>query len=211
MNETRRVVFTNRRPGGDSVSYVVSDNHGGAAELTRHLLRQGHRRIGFVAGPAYARNATERLDGFLEEMEKTSGAEPMVAKGDFSAGAGARAVDEWMRGRPKPTAIIATNDSVALGTLEALTDRRLRVPADVALAGFDGVRLAASPIFDLTTVDQHIDQMGRRAVRVLLRQLGGPLNAAPIREVLPPQLLLRSSTEGGGARRPATIRAATGR
>ena len=211
MHETRRVVFTNRRPGGDSVSYVVSDNHGGAAELTRHLLRQGHRRIGFVAGPAYARNATERLDGFLEEMEKTSGADPMVAKGDFSAGAGARAVDEWMRGRPKPTAIIATNDSVALGTLEALTDRRLRVPADVALAGFDGVRLAASPIFDLTTVDQHIEQMGRRAVRVLLRQLGGPLNAAPIREVLPPQLLLRSSTEGGGARRPATMRAATGR
>jgi DNA-binding LacI/PurR family transcriptional regulator len=48
----------------------------------------------------------------------------------------------------------------------------LRVPADVALAGFDGVRLAASPIFDLTTVDQHIEQMGRRAVRVLLFPVG---------------------------------------
>jgi len=162
-----------------------------------------------VAGPAYARNATERLDGFLEVMEKTSGAEPMVASGDFSADAGARAVDEWMRRGPRPTAIIATNDSVALGTLEALAERQLRVPADVALAGFDGVRLAASPIFDLTTVDQHIEQMGRRAVRVLLRQLGGPSNSAPIREVLPPRLLLRSSTEGG-SKRGATMRAASG-
>jgi LacI family transcriptional regulator len=196
IGDTRRVVFANRRPLNGSVSYVVSDNHGGAADLTRHLLSQGHRRIGFVAGPSYARNAAERLEGFLEVMGATTDAAPFVAESDFSAEGGAAAVQKWMQASPSPTAIIATNDSVALGAMESLTDLGLRVPDDVALAGFDGVRLAASRIFDLTTVDQHIEQMGRLAVRTLLRQLGDTARP-PSQQVLPTQLLLRSSTEGG--------------
>jgi LacI family transcriptional regulator len=200
IGDTRRIVFANRRPAHSSVSYVVSDNHGGAAELTRYLLGQGHRRIGFVTGPPFARNATERLDGFLEVMGKTPDTEPYVADGDFSAEGGARAVREWVKASPSPTAVIATNDSVALGALEAITDMGLRVPEDIALAGFDGVRLAASRIFDLTTVDQHIEQMGRRAVRILLRQLAGTADP-PTQEVLPTRLLLRRSTEGGSAPR----------
>jgi len=201
MQDTRRVVFTNRRPVHRSVSYVVSDNRGGAAELTRYLLARGHRRIGFVAGPSYARNAAERLKGFAEAMRGVCDAQPFVAEGDFTADGGGRAVHAWMDNEPSPTAIIAINDSVALGVLEALTDRKLRVPEDVALAGFDGVQLAASRVFDLTTVDQHIDQMGRQAVRILLRQLGDSAESVPVREVLPTQLLLRGSTEGALASR----------
>lgn len=196
MHDARRVVFTNRRPAHSTVSYVVSDNRSGAAELTRHLLSRGHRRIGFISGPSYARNATERLAGFTEAMHETPDAEPLVARGDFTADDAGRAVHAWMDATPSPTAIIAINDSVALGALEALTDRRLRVPDDIALAGFDGVHLAASRIFDLTTVDQHIDQMGRRAVRVLLHQLAGLADGTPVHEVLPTRLLLRGSTEG---------------
>jgi LacI family transcriptional regulator len=196
MHDLRRVVFTNRRPSHGTVSYVVSDNRSGAAELTRHLLSRGHRRIGFISGPSYARNATERLAGFAEVMRETAGAEPFVARGDFTAEDAPRAVHAWLDGTPSPTAIIAINDSVALGALEALTDRGLRVPDDIALAGFDGVQLAASRVFDLTTVDQHIDQMGRRAVQILLRQLTGDASGTPVREVLPTRLLLRGSTEG---------------
>jgi LacI family transcriptional regulator len=201
IGDPRRVVFTNRRPVHRSVSYVVSDNHGGAAELTRHLLGQGHRRIGFVAGPPFARNAAERLEGFLEVMGKTLDAEPFVADGDFSTEGGAKAVREWAQAASRPTAVIATNDSVALGALEALADMHMRVPDDIALAGFDGVRLAASRVIDLTTVDQHIEEMGRRAVRILLAQLSDA-TSPPSHEVLPTQLLLRSSTEGSGRRHP---------
>jgi LacI family transcriptional regulator len=199
MEDPRRVVFTNRRPAGRTVSYVVSDNRSGAAELTRHLLARGHRRIGFVGGPSYARNATERLDGFGEAMKEVADAVPLVAEGHFAADDGARAVHTWMDATPRPTAIIAINDSVALSALEALTDRRLRVPDDVALAGFDGVQLAALRIVNLTTVDQHIEQMGRVAVRILLDQLADSTASAPTRELLPTKLLLRSSTEGSAA------------
>lgn len=202
MADERRVVFTNRRPTNASVSYVVSDNQGGAAELTRHLLSVGHRRIGFITGPRYARNATERLRGFRHAMEEVADTHAFVAEGDFSVESGRRAVHELMDGQRAPTAMIAVNDSVALGALGAFADRHLRVPDDMALAGFDGTQLAASPLLNLTTVDQHIEKLGRRSVQILLQQLGEAGDFLPVQEVLPTQLLLRGSTGGktAGAR-----------
>jgi len=196
MADDRRVVFTNRRPAQSGVSYVVSDNERGAAELTGHLLSLGHRRIGFITGPRYARNAVERLKGFRHAMKEAVNTESFVAEGDFSVESGRRAVLEWMKNQHAPTAMIAVNDSVALGALGALADSRLRVPEDVALAGFDGTQLSASPLLSLTTVDQHIESLGRRSVQILLQQLSGSTDFGPVHEVLPTQLLLRGSTVG---------------
>lgn len=194
LGDRRRVVFTNRPPTNMSVSYVVSDNVGGAAELTRHLLARGHRRIGFIGGPAYARNATERLRGFTQAMREVAGTEAVVVQGEFSKESGERSVRRWLKDDLGLTAIVAINDSVALGAMEELVRRGLRIPADMALAGFDGTAFAASPVMSLTTVDQHSDEMGRQAVRVLLKQLASD-EFVPTREVLPTRLLVRSSTE----------------
>ena len=161
------------------MSYVVSDNEGGATELTRHLLSLGHRRIGFITGPKYARNAVERLKGFRQAMREVADTQPFVAEGDFSVESGRRAVLEWMKGQNAPTAMIAVNDSVALGALGALADSRLKVPEDIALAGFDGTQLSASPLLSLTTVDQHIEKLGRRSVQILLEQIAGPERFRP--------------------------------
>lgn len=196
MADERRVVFTNRRPAQASVSYVVSDNEQGAAELTRHLLSLGHREIGFVTGPRYARNAVERLRGFRQTMGAVAGTQALVAEGDFSVESGRKAVLEWLKAPSLPTAMIAVNDSVALGALGALSESRLRVPEDVALAGFDGTQLSASPLLSLTTVDQHIESLGRRSVQILLSQLAAGPEFEPTHEVLPTQLLLRGSTVG---------------
>jgi LacI family transcriptional regulator len=192
--DEHRVVFTNRRPAQLAVSYVVSDNEGGAADLTRHLLSLGHRRIGFITGPRYARNSLERLKGFHHAMKEVVNTQPFVTVGDFSVESGRRAVLEWLKSEAVPTAMIAVNDSVALGALGALADSRLRVPDDVALAGFDGTQLAASPLLSLTTVDQHIECLGQRSVQILLQQLAGAGDVGPIHEELPTQLLLRGST-----------------
>lgn len=194
LPDRRRIVFTNRPPRELEASYVVSDNVGGAEDLTRYLLAKGHRRIGFIAGPAFATNAVARVEGFRRAMAAAGDADPLVAEGDFSATHGGKTALAWCDSAAPPTAMIAVNDSVALGAMEALTDRGLDVPGHVALAGFDGTRLAASPLVDLTTVDQHIDRMGRRAVRLLVRQLGRRTGAHP-RETLPTQLLVRGSTE----------------
>lgn len=195
MPDRRRVVFTNRAPVDPQASYVVSDNAGGAEELTRYLLESGHRRIGFIAGPSFAKNAAARIEGFRRVMAAVGEPDPLVTEGDFSAAHGAETALKWCSGTDDPpTALIAVNDSVALGALEALIDCGRRVPEEVALAGFDGVHFAASPLVNLTTVDQHIDRMGRRAVRVLLRQLNRR-TYVPTKEVLPTKLLVRGSTE----------------
>ncbi len=194
LADLRRVVFTNRPPSSESVSYVVSDNFKGAAELTRHLLELGHRRIGFVGGPPYARNATERLRGFMAEVNQVPGAEGLVVEGDFSRESGESTVLGWLDEVARPTAIIAINDSVALGAMEALVRRGLRIPTDIALAGFDGTDLAASPVMSLTTVDQHSDQLGRLSVRTLLKQLAAD-SFVPTHRCLATRLLLRRSTD----------------
>ena len=119
-----------------------------------------------------------------------------MAEGDFSVDSGHLAVFEWIKGRHGLTAMIAVNDSVALGALGALVARRLKVPEDIALASFDGTRFSASPLLSLTTVDQHIDNLGRRSVQILLGQLSAVGDFEPVHEVLPTQLLLRRSTLG---------------
>ena len=169
MADERRVVFTNRRPAQSAVSYVVSDNEGGATELTRHLLSLGHRRIGFITGPKYAAQRHGTSQG-LPPGDARGGQHPAVR------GRGRLLCRERTPGGPRvdeatanaPTAMIAVNDSVALGALGALADSRLKVPEDIALAGFDGTQLSASPLLSLTTVDQHIENLGRRSVQILL-------------------------------------------
>jgi LacI family transcriptional regulator len=184
----------NRRPSDPGVSYVVSDNEQGAAELTRHLLSLGHRRIGFIAGPAYARNAVERLSGFQRAMAEAAGAEPLVVEGDFSVDSGREAVLGWIGQAHPPTAVIAVNDAGALGALGVLSQNNLKSPRDVAVAGFDGTQLSSSPLIRLTTVDQHIARLGRKAVKLLLKQIDSSGKFQPVHEVLPTQLLVRDST-----------------
>jgi LacI family transcriptional regulator len=195
VDDHRRVVFANRRPKSKSVSFVVSDNYGGAMQLTNYLLEHGHRTIGFICGPAFARNATERLDGFRAAMSARPNAQALIADGDFSTRSGAEAAKAFLDGANPPTAIIGVNDSIALGALGALRERNLRVPDDIALAGFDGVQVSSTSLVGLTTVDQHIDEMGREAVRLLIRQLN-TAEFAPTRHVLPSELLVRASTAG---------------
>jgi LacI family transcriptional regulator len=210
LGDRSRVIFTNRPPSSQSVSYVVSDNFSGAITLTRYLLAGGHRQIGFIGGPPYANNANERLRGFEVAMREVDGTLALVVHKEFGRESGSSAVSDWLENGSSPTAIIANNDTMALGAMEELIRRGFRIPEDVAIAGFDGTDFSASPVIGLTTVDQHIDDMGRRAVRALLKQLGSR-EFVPTRQLLPMELLPRRSTEnsgrsgmGGDSGRPAT-------
>jgi LacI family transcriptional regulator len=189
-----RVVFTNRRPRRSDCHYVVSDNAAGARALTEHLIGSGHRRIGFVGGPEYASNARERLSGFRASVDAAPGVSALVAEGEFSPETGAKAVRDWLRGEDPPTAVVGVNDSVAVGVLEAVLDAGLAVPGDIAVAGFDDVLQTASSILGLTSVSQHVDEMGKRAVRAMLRLLTDPDRPEPIQEIIEPTLVVRRTT-----------------
>jgi LacI family transcriptional regulator len=193
--DPRRIVFANRRPRSSEVSYVVADNVNGAAEITRHLVEMGHRRIGFVSGPDWAGNARERLEGFLTAA-RDGGAEALVVAGDFSADSGAAAVRQWFAMEEPPTAVLGVNDAVAIGAIGALAEV-LSIGTRVAVAGFDDTDLAGSRIIGLTSEAQQIGEMGECAADLLLEQLAGR-TSPPVHLVLQPTLRVRRSTSASG-------------
>lgn len=182
--DAHRIVFANRRPRSREVSYVVADNAKAATLLTSHLADLGHRRIGFIAGPAWASNAAERLEAFLRTAEDR-GVEAVVFHGEFAMESGLAAVRAWAATVRPPSAVIGVNDTVALGAISGMIGPGLSL--ETAVAGFDNVEAAGSQLVGLTTVGARIDEMGKRCVRLLLRQLNGKSNP-PRREVLEPVL-----------------------
>ena len=192
LGDSRRIVFTNRRPLSPGVSYVTPDNRAGSTALTRLLLEMGHRKIGFIAGPMWASNNQDRLAGFAEAME-VSGGEALIAPGGFVLEGGRQIVSQWVAEQNLPTAVIGVNDVVALGALTGLAAAGIAVPRQVAVAGFDDILLAGSSFFGLTSVDLRTDEMGHQAVQVLLGRLSGDLKS-PVQVQLEPHVIVRSTT-----------------
>ncbi|MDF3302126.1 LacI family DNA-binding transcriptional regulator [Streptomyces tropicalis] len=162
------------RPGwsddADGIVYVDSDNRGGAREAVRHLVGLGRTRVAHISGPLDQTSAADRLDGYRDVM---ADADPrLVAESDFTHAGGERAMRELLDRCPDLDAVFAANDLTASGALRVLRERGLRVPEDVAVAGFDDMLPVAEQTEPpLTTVRQDIEEMGRLMARLLLRGL----------------------------------------
>jgi LacI family transcriptional regulator len=176
------------------------DNYGGARAMTRHLLDSGHRRIAFIAGPDDNFDARERLRGYRDELhERSPQTLPRVLPGDFDEASGYRAGQALLQGE-RPDVVFAANDMMALGCLFAFTHAGLRVPDDIALAGFDDVPMARYVHPALTTMRVDIAGFGARAMQLLLAALE-PQTAgadAPLSSDIAPQLIVRASSAQRG-------------
>lgn len=194
--------------GTDRFSSVGIDNAGGAHAMVRHLLSLGHRRIAMIAGPPDNHDAAERRRGYHAALlEAGRVPEPAtVLAGNFSEASGHRAVAALLRLRPRPTALFAANDSMAIGAISALHERGLVVPDDMAVVGFDDLSVARYTNPPLTTVSVDIAALGQRATqRVLEIVRSGARSGAPVREIVPTQLVVRQSCGATGARTPLHV------
>ena len=180
--------------------HVTMDNRGGARLVTRHLIAQGHRRIVHLAGPDGNADAQARQVGFLEALAEAgleADADAVVA-GDFTEAGGASAALQAVQQTQQPTALVAGNDSMAIGAILALRERGLRVPDDVAVTGFDDLPIGRYFTPALTTVHVAIDQIGARATALLVAALehpaggDGAADASPP-ETIPARLVVRAS------------------
>jgi LacI family transcriptional regulator len=187
------VVLLNCDSGKTGYASILVDNRGGALAMTRHLLDLGHRRLAFIRGPAGNHDAAERLRGFREAVSRRAGARSFEVAGDFREEAGYAAAKELLRARALSTAVFAANDAMAIGLLSAFRERRVRVPEDVALAGFDDIPIARFITPPLTTVRVPIAELGARATARLMRALEGNGARPPRREILGTTLVVRSS------------------
>ncbi len=185
-------------------------NFEGASSLVRHLLGLGHTRIAFVRGPERNIDAEQRLLGWRSALRE-AGIEPgtdLEAQGDFTESSGFEAARDLLARTPRPTAIFAANDYMAVGVIGALREAGLRVPEDIAVAGFDDIAIARYLDPPLTTVRVESFRLGQRGMELLLEALKPGASDGTMRhEVLPTTVVVRRSCGADlGHGPPATAR-----
>lgn len=195
LSGTLPVVLLNCRVEGSAFDSINLDNYGGALAMIRHLASLGHRRIAHVKGVPGNYDAWERLLGYRDAMQalSASGTEAFELEGDFSEQSGDRAGREILRMSPRPTAVFAGNDAMAVGLLHAFQEAGVRVPEEIAVAGFDDIPIARYLSPPLTTVRVAIAELGALAIERLLQAMAR--GDAPERqhEILPTALVVRGS------------------
>lgn len=174
---------------------VAAANAAGAGAATEHLLDLDHRRIGLITGPRGWAATEERRTGVLAALSEAALLhEPeLEASGTWTVDDGYQAALKLLAQNPRPTAIFAFNDEMAIGALRAAVERGFRVPDDLSIVGFDGVDRAELVTPALTTVRQPLAEMGRVAVSLLLRLLERHRLEA-LRIELATKLVIRAST-----------------
>lgn len=182
---------------GDGIVTLAFDNRGGSRRLTEHLLSLGHRSIGYVTGPSDRTTTRDRLEGHrlairARAPELLADAEQFTVHGGaYDRSSGYDGALELLRRVPDLTAVLAANDTVALGVCAALRDQGLRIPEDVSVAGFDDLPFSADASPTLTTVRIPLHDAGARAGRLALgRETPPPGGVATVRT----ELMARGST-----------------
>ncbi len=191
------VVMIDDRGLAPALPTVACTNRAGGAAAARHLIDLGRRLPIVLTGRPEYGCVQERLAGFAETCRSAGvslGAEQVI-EGDFTVDGGRAAIEQLSRSGRDFDAVFAMNDLSAAGVIAGIRETGRRVPADVAVIGFDDVEVALHTDPPLTTIRQPMHEMGATAARLLLAALGGsPLPAEPT--VLPTNLVVRGSTVG---------------
>jgi LacI family transcriptional regulator len=197
------VVAVDRTPSGLKVDLVTSSNRVGAREATSHLLAHGYKTIALINGQKGVSVAQERLAGYQEALHaaRVPLQEAFVIHSDFRQEGGRMAMCRLLDLPRPPRAALVANNLMALGALQAIHERGLRIPDEVAIVGFDDMPWATSLRPPLTAVAQPAEEIGRTAAQLLLERLRSP-GRLPRRVVLPTRLIIRASC---GAHAPTGV------
>ncbi|HEX8229690.1 MAG TPA: LacI family DNA-binding transcriptional regulator [Chloroflexia bacterium] len=186
-------IMVGRLPSDNQISYVDVDNVNSAREMVSYLLRLGHRRVATIAGPTNMIAGSDRLEGYRLAL-RNRGLTPdpaLIVEADFTEEGGYVAMQRLLP--QAPNAVFVASDAMAIGAMRALREAGLRVPDDIAIAGFDDIPMAARTEPTLTTVRQPIQRMGSLAAETLIDMISHP-HPQPRRIILPTELVIRESS-----------------
>ncbi|MEV0708168.1 LacI family DNA-binding transcriptional regulator [Nocardia aurea] len=196
------IVLVDRDGTGSPFSSVAVDDIAGGRMAVEHLCSTGRRRIAFVGGPLSLRQVADRLAGARAAVEDHPGATlTLIDTAAPTVLAGREAGQQLAAGAADlPEAVFCANDLLAIGLLQALTSRGVRVPDEVALIGYDDIDFAESATVPLSSIRQPTTLIGSSAMDLLIAEADG--RAAPEHICFQPTLVPRASTESEG-RRPS--------
>lgn len=190
-----RYVIIDHHNGTGNEPSVTATNRKGVLDAMRHLLALGHRRIGFITGRMDIACSHDRLQGYydgLAEIGLPVDSE-LIREGDFMQPTGFQQAQALIELPDPPTAIVASNDTMAFGAMDAAKAAGLSIGKDISIVGFDDVFMASQVYPTLTTVRQPMADMGEMALELLVTLLEGR-TALTLRRELPTELIIREST-----------------
>ncbi|MGH7451067.1 MAG: LacI family DNA-binding transcriptional regulator [bacterium] len=189
------VVLLNCFVDGVSFDSLNIDNFGGACAMARHLIQHGHQRIAVIKGTEKNLDAEERLRGYHQALRENRIA-PRAAweiAGNFTEESGYEAVKKVLVLQPRPTAIFAFNDSMAIGALSALREIGVDIPSEIALAGFDDIPVARFLSPALSSVRVSIHELGAIAIQKLVHAIQEKNDHTRQHAIIPTSLSIRES------------------
>ncbi len=176
--------------------YVFTDDYEASYQITSRICELGHRLIAMIEGPEDHVSARERRRGFNDAM-RNHGLIPrdtMRVRGDYGGISGFECTEALLSLTPRPTAIVAANDLMAIGALAAISKHGLRAPEDISVVGFDDIPAASACWPPLTTVRQPIDKLGELASDLLIAGIGDPRHRTDARSAFHPcEIIVRTS------------------
>ncbi len=189
-------VLIDNQVADEPCPYVGATNWQGAYKATEYLIDLGHRRIGFITGSMDLNSATDRLEGFKSALRTHHIAEnpDLIYKGEYTQPSGFAGAATLLDLDEMPTVIFASNDTMAMGAMDAVRNRGLQVPEDISILGFDDVPQSAMIRPALTTVRQPLEQIGRVATQMLTDILKNPEKEVDEMR-LPTELIIRDSVQ----------------
>ena len=176
------------------VCSVDNDNIAVAADATEHLIERGHVPILFWSGPGRHTFTMDRLDGYMQSLERHGMADgAMTCMSDGTGEAARRHVRELLEDGSPMRAILATSDVLAIGAMRGIRDAGRSIPGDIALMGMNNDDLTEYTDPRLSSVELHAFELGRRAADALLHLIGGTTEHVP-RAIVPHAIVAREST-----------------
>lgn len=210
QNQGVRVVAIQNDVPEDRLNRVVPDNRGAARAMVAHLIGHGHQRVGFFHGglPEWSHPMRERAEGYrlaIQEAGLEHDERLVVEAGTYEALLGddprsfhREKVAAALRDPDRATAAFVASDVLAIKVMEVAREVGLRIPEDIAIAGYDDILMSAHTPPPLTTVRQPAAQVGRRAASLLLQRIGRPAGGPPVHERIPCELVIRKSCGNPG-------------
>jgi LacI family transcriptional regulator len=188
------IVLINGSLPGHPCHRVKTDEYMGTQLIMQHLIGRGHQSIGFLGGSAETTTTIEKLQAYKRTLQANhlSFRKDIVRLGDFSMQCGQNLMDQFLSMTNRPTAILCINDYVAIGAMKTAISRGMRIPEDIAIAGFDDTQLSSAMNPELTTVSQHSEMLGRQAMAILSKLI--QKEKVKKLTVLEPKLIVRQST-----------------